>query len=71
MPTDDIATINQITQAGAQLPQEYLYQFLPNVSDPSEITEQLAKQQSEQVKQARTDYGAATDKELSDNDKAE
>ena len=67
MPTDDLATIDQVTQAGAQLPQEYLYQFLPNISDPSEITEQLAKQQSEQVKQARIDYGAATDKELSDD----
>jgi len=67
MPTDDLATIDQVTQAGAQLPQEYLYQFLPNINDPSEITEQLAKQQSEQVKQARVDYGAATDKELSDD----
>lgn len=64
MPTDDVTTIGAVVSAGAQVPQEYLYQFLPNVEDPKAITEQLADERSQQVQQARVDYGAATDKEL-------
>ncbi|MDN2452531.1 phage portal protein [Lactobacillus sp. UCMA15818] len=48
LPTDDIAQIQQLQSAGATLPQEYLYQFLPGVTDPSDITEMMQKQQEEQ-----------------------
>lgn len=44
MPTDDIAIITSLVQAGAQLPQEYLYQYLPNVSDADEIIDMMDKQ---------------------------
>ena len=64
MPQDDVATIAQVVSAGAQVPQGYLYQFLPNVTDPQEIIDQLADEQAEQVKNARISYGAASDAEL-------
>ena len=67
MPTDDVAVIEQIVSAGAQVPQEYLYQFLPNVQDPSEITEQLATERTDMVQQARAASGLQTDAELSAN----
>ena len=67
MPTDDVAVIEQIVSAGAQVPQEYLYQFLPNVQDPSEITEQLATERTDMVQQAREASGLQTDAELSAN----
>ncbi|MFB9770103.1 phage portal protein [Lactiplantibacillus modestisalitolerans] len=47
LPTDDISQITAIGQAGATLPQEYLYQFLPNVTDPKQITELLNEQREE------------------------
>ena len=67
MPADDVATVAQIVSAGAQVPQEYLYQYLPNVQDPSEITEQLETERTNQVKQARAASGLQTDAELSAN----
>ena len=67
MPTDDVAVVAQIVSAGAQVPQEYLYQFLPNVQDPSEITEQLATERTDMVQQARAANGLQTDAELSAN----
>lgn len=67
MPTNDVAVIAQIVSAGAQVPQEYLYQFLPNVQDPSEITEQLATERTDMVQQARAANGLQTDAELSAN----
>lgn len=66
MPVDDVATIAQIVSAGATLPQEYLYQFLPNVTDPGEITDMLANQQASQVEQARSSYGVQLDSEKGD-----
>lgn len=71
MPVDDVATIAQIVSAGATLPQEYLYQFLPNVTDPSEITNMLATQQASQVEQARSSYGVQLDAEKGDEDDGE
>lgn len=44
LPVDDISQIQTLLQAGATLPQEYLYQFLPNVTDPKAIIEMLKKQ---------------------------
>lgn len=67
MPTDDVAVVAQIVSAGAQVPQEYLYQFLPNVQDPSEITEQLSMERTDMVQQARAANGLQTDAELSAN----
>ena len=67
MPADDVATVAQIVSAGAQVPQEYLYQYLPNVQDPSEITEQLETERTNQVQQARAANGLQTDAELSAN----
>ena len=67
MPADDVATVAQIVSAGAQVPQEYLYQYLPNVQDPSEITEQLETERTNQVQQARAASGLQTDAELSAN----
>ena len=64
MPTDDISTISEVVKAGAQVPQEYLYQFLPNVEDPKTITEQLNKQQADQVYNAKKNNGALTDEEV-------
>ncbi|MDF8368302.1 phage portal protein [Weissella paramesenteroides] len=71
MPVDDVATIGQIVNAGATLPQEYLYQFLPNVTDPSEIVDMLATQQASQVEQARYSYGVQLDAEKGDEDDGE
>lgn len=71
MPVDDVATIAQIVSAGATLPQEYLYQFLPNVTDPGEITDMLANQQASQVEQARSSYGVQLDAEKGDEDDGE
>lgn len=51
LPTDDISQIQQIQQAGATLPQEYLYQFLPGVTDPRQIQDMIDKQ-----KQQDSDY---------------
>lgn len=47
LPIDDIGQIQQLTSAGATLPQKYLYQFLPNVTDPDEIAKMMAEQPSE------------------------
>lgn len=71
MPVDDVATITQIVTAGATLPQEYLYQFLPNVTDPSEIVDMLATQQASQVEQARSSYGVQLDVEKGDENDGE
>ncbi|MCH3979898.1 MAG: phage portal protein, partial [Leuconostoc mesenteroides] len=60
MPVDDVATIAQVVSAGARVPQEYLYQFLPNVTDPSEITDLLAQEQATQVQQARDSLWCAS-----------
>lgn len=68
MPTDDVATIVQLVSAGVQLPQQYLAQYLPNVQDPTEITDQLAEEQANQVQQARAGYGVQLDTEV-DNGK--
>lgn len=67
MPVDDVTTIAQVVSAGARVPQEYLYQFLPNVTDPSEITDLLAQEQATQVQQARNSYGVQVDSEKADD----
>ena len=67
MPVDDVTTIAQVVSAGARVPQEYLYQFLPNVTDPSEITDLLAQEQATQVQQARDSYGVQVDSEKADD----
>ncbi|MFP7153814.1 phage portal protein [Weissella paramesenteroides] len=67
MPVDDVATIVQLVSAGVQLPQQYLAQYLPNVQDPTEITDQLAEERTEMVQQARAANGLQTDAELSAN----
>ncbi|MDV3545515.1 phage portal protein, partial [Leuconostoc falkenbergense] len=64
MPVDDVATIAQVVSAGARVPQEYLYQFLPNVTDPSEITDLLAQKQADMTYQSRKNSGVLTDEEL-------
>ena len=47
LPTDDIGTIQQLQSAGATIPQEYLYQFLPGVTDVNDITKMIQKQKDE------------------------
>ena len=47
LPTDDLGQIQQIYAAGATLPQQYLYRFLPGITDPEEITKMIQKQRSE------------------------
>ncbi|KRN77257.1 hypothetical protein IV67_GL000046 [Weissella minor] len=44
LPTDDIQTLQMLVNAGATLPQEYLYRFLPGVSDPDEIMQLMDEQ---------------------------
>lgn len=44
LPTDDIQTLQMLVNAGATLPQEYLYRFLPGVSDPDEIMNLMDEQ---------------------------
>ncbi|WP_333603545.1 phage portal protein [Lactobacillus acetotolerans] len=44
LPENDIEIIQTLQKAGATLPQEYLYQYLPGVTDPSQITDMLKKQ---------------------------
>lgn len=61
MPEDDLSTINAVVSAGAQLPQDYLYQFLPNVTDPTTITDQLAQEQKDKTKAALKNFDAETD----------
>lgn len=48
LPSDDVETILQIVQAGATLPQQYLYKFLPEVSDPDEIVKMMDEQRNSQ-----------------------
>lgn len=71
LPTDDIETVKQLKDAGALIPQSYLYTFLPGVTDASEIAKQLADEHSQQVQQAKKDYGAQTDSEVNADDEEE
>ena len=45
LPADDISMIQQLAQTGANIPQAYLYQYLPNVDNPDQITKMLDEQQ--------------------------
>lgn len=45
LPTDDISMIQQLAQTGANIPQAYLYQYLPNVDNPDQINKMLEDQQ--------------------------
>ena len=47
LPVDDVETIIQLTQAGAQFPQEYLYQFAPKSSDTDELIDMMNKQRGD------------------------
>lgn len=44
LPTDDITTVQTLVQAGATLPQEYLYRFLPGGVDVDEVQDMMDKQ---------------------------
>lgn len=49
LPTDDVTTIKELVDAGAQLPQKYLYQLLPNVTDPQDIIDMMEEQRKNPV----------------------
>jgi len=57
LPTDDVAIITALVQAGAQIPQEYLYQYLPNVTDADEIVKMMDKQRKSMLKTYDTKGG--------------
>ncbi|AFU63010.1 portal protein [Lactobacillus phage ATCC8014] len=57
LPTDDVAIITALVQAGAQIPQEYLYQYLPNVTDADEIVKMMDKQRKAMLKTYDTKGG--------------
>lgn len=46
LPTDNITQIKALVDAGATLPQEYLYRFAPGIINPQEITDMIAKQRA-------------------------
>lgn len=48
LPTDDVAQIQAIVQAGATLPQEYLYQYVPGITSPDDLKDMMDKQAQEQ-----------------------
>lgn len=44
LPSDDLSQIKDLEAAGATLPQKYLYQFLPGITDPAEIEKMMDDQ---------------------------
>lgn len=44
LPSDDISQITALQTAGAVLPQKYLYQFLPGITDPEEVVKMMDDQ---------------------------
>ena len=44
LPADSISQIQALTQAGATLPQKYLYQQLPGVTNPQDIVDMMKEQ---------------------------
>lgn len=55
LPTDDIQTLQMVVNAGATLPQQYLYRFLPGVTDPDEILALMQEQEQQQDVTADSD----------------
>lgn len=62
LPTDDVTTVKTLVDAGAQIPQEYLYQFLPGVTDVQEIIDMMDKQREQTANtMGGVMYGGQTD----------
>ena len=44
LPADNISQIQALVKAGATLPQKYLYQQLPGVTNPQDIVDMMKEQ---------------------------
>lgn len=70
LPVDDVETIKQLTDAGAQFPQEFLYKFAPQVNDTDELTDMMNKQRDnvnvEQTRLAKRDEAVTNDNTTGD-----
>lgn len=71
LPTDDVTTIKELVDAGAQLPQKYLYQLLPNVTDPQDIIDMMEEQRKSPVGGFSLMNGGSDDGTTDDSGNAE